>query len=50
MDHLQKESFDNVTTYLQKKQQRLQEQQLKRAGPHNATGPKKPKMEERTAS
>ncbi|XP_072253890.1 tRNA (guanine-N(7)-)-methyltransferase non-catalytic subunit wdr4 isoform X2 [Leuresthes tenuis] len=29
-EHLYKESYDNVTSYLQKKQQRLEEQQLKR--------------------
>uniref|UniRef100_A0A3Q4BUB5 Uncharacterized protein n=1 Tax=Mola mola TaxID=94237 RepID=A0A3Q4BUB5_MOLML len=31
-DHLQRATFDNMTAYLQKKQQRLEEQQLKRTG------------------
>lgn len=43
LEHLQKEGFDNVAAYLQKKQQRLQGQQQKRAGPQSANGVKKAK-------
>lgn len=50
LDHLRKESFDNVAAYQQKKQQRLQQQQLKRAGPRSANGVKKTKMEEEPSS
>lgn len=50
LDHLQKESFDNVAAYLQKKQQRLQEQQRKRAGPRHANATKKTKMVEEPSS
>lgn len=46
LEHLQKENFDNVAAYLQKKQQRLQGQQQKRAGPQSANGVKKAKMAE----
>ncbi|XP_056278605.1 tRNA (guanine-N(7)-)-methyltransferase non-catalytic subunit wdr4 isoform X2 [Pseudoliparis swirei] len=45
-EHLFKVSFDNVTSYLQKKQQRLEEQQLKRAKARKASGSKKAKKEE----
>ncbi|TNN48406.1 tRNA (guanine-N(7)-)-methyltransferase non-catalytic subunit wdr4 [Liparis tanakae] len=45
-EHLFKVSFDNVTSYLQKKQQRLEEQQLKRAKARKAGGSKKAKKEE----
>ncbi|KAM9709729.1 LOW QUALITY PROTEIN: tRNA (guanine-N(7)-)-methyltransferase non-catalytic subunit wdr4 [Menidia menidia] len=44
-DWLYKESYDNVSSYLQKKQQRLEEQQLKRAGAPKANGSKRPKTE-----
>ncbi|TNN03684.1 hypothetical protein fugu_000713 [Takifugu bimaculatus] len=50
LDHLQRESFDNVAAYLQKKQQRLQEQQRKRAGPRHANATKKTKMVEEPSS
>ncbi|XP_042350839.1 tRNA (guanine-N(7)-)-methyltransferase non-catalytic subunit wdr4 isoform X2 [Plectropomus leopardus] len=42
-EHLYKVSFDNVTVYLQKKQQRLEEQQLKRGRGQQANGNKKAK-------
>ncbi|XP_041807474.1 tRNA (guanine-N(7)-)-methyltransferase non-catalytic subunit wdr4 isoform X2 [Chelmon rostratus] len=42
-EHLYKVSFDNVTAYMQKKQQRLEEQQLKRTKAHKANGSKKAK-------
>ncbi|XP_070831480.1 tRNA (guanine-N(7)-)-methyltransferase non-catalytic subunit wdr4 [Chaetodon trifascialis] len=42
-EHLYKVSFDNVTAYLQKKQQRLEEQQLKRTKTHEANGNKRAK-------
>uniref|UniRef100_H3CF47 WD repeat domain 4 n=1 Tax=Tetraodon nigroviridis TaxID=99883 RepID=H3CF47_TETNG len=45
LEHLQKESFDNVAAYLQKKQQRLAGQQ-KRAGPPGAGALKRAKMAE----
>lgn len=44
-EHLYKVSFDNVTAYLQKKQQRLEEQQLKRSTAQKANGKKKAKKE-----
>uniref|UniRef100_A0A8C2XIP5 WD repeat domain 4 n=2 Tax=Cyclopterus lumpus TaxID=8103 RepID=A0A8C2XIP5_CYCLU len=44
-EHLYKVSFDNVTAYLQKKQQRLEEQQLKRVMAQKANGNKKAKKE-----
>ncbi|XP_040913593.1 tRNA (guanine-N(7)-)-methyltransferase non-catalytic subunit wdr4 [Toxotes jaculatrix] len=44
-EHLHKTSYDNVTTYLQKKQQRLEEQQLKRTMTQKANGNKKAKKE-----
>nr|XP_046259694.1 tRNA (guanine-N(7)-)-methyltransferase non-catalytic subunit wdr4 isoform X2 [Scatophagus argus] len=44
-EHLHKVSFDNVTAYLQKKQQRLEEQQLKRTKAQQANGKKKAKTE-----
>ncbi|KAM9347485.1 tRNA (guanine-N(7)-)-methyltransferase non-catalytic subunit wdr4 isoform 2-T2 [Symphorus nematophorus] len=44
-DHLHKVTFDNVTAYLQKKQQRLEEQQLKRTKTQKANGNKKAKTE-----
>ncbi|KAM4559412.1 tRNA (guanine-N(7)-)-methyltransferase non-catalytic subunit wdr4 isoform 5-T5 [Odontesthes bonariensis] len=40
-EHLHKESYDNVTSYLQKKQQRLEEQQLKRAKTPKKKGSKR---------
>ncbi|KAM3608133.1 uncharacterized protein V6R79_019769 [Siganus canaliculatus] len=43
--HLRKVGFDNVTLYLQKKQQRLDEQQLKRTKVKPRDGNKRPKME-----
>ncbi|XP_067371674.1 tRNA (guanine-N(7)-)-methyltransferase non-catalytic subunit wdr4 isoform X2 [Channa argus] len=43
--HLHKVSFDNVTSYLQKKQQRLEEQQLKRTMAQKASSNKKSKKE-----
>ncbi|XP_076602650.1 tRNA (guanine-N(7)-)-methyltransferase non-catalytic subunit wdr4 [Chaetodon auriga] len=42
-EHLYKVSFDNVTAYLQKKQQRLEEQQLKRTKTHETNGNKRAK-------
>ncbi|XP_049904298.1 tRNA (guanine-N(7)-)-methyltransferase non-catalytic subunit wdr4 [Epinephelus moara] len=45
LEHLYKVSFDNVTAYLQKKQQRLEEQQLKRMKAQKANGNKKAKKE-----
>ncbi|XP_068429299.1 tRNA (guanine-N(7)-)-methyltransferase non-catalytic subunit wdr4 [Clinocottus analis] len=42
-EHLYKVSFDNVTAYLQKKQQRLEEQHLKRGMAQKADGNKKAK-------
>uniref|UniRef100_UPI0037E91C71 tRNA (guanine-N(7)-)-methyltransferase non-catalytic subunit wdr4 n=1 Tax=Semicossyphus pulcher TaxID=241346 RepID=UPI0037E91C71 len=47
-EHLYKVTFDNVTAYLQKKQQRLEEQQLKRTG-QNTNGNKKKKAKKETA-
>nr|XP_040058035.1 LOW QUALITY PROTEIN: tRNA (guanine-N(7)-)-methyltransferase non-catalytic subunit wdr4 [Gasterosteus aculeatus aculeatus] len=44
-EHLHKVSFDNVTAYLQKKQQRLEEQQLKRGTAQKANGNKKAKKD-----
>ncbi|KAK2839387.1 hypothetical protein Q5P01_013127 [Channa striata] len=44
-EHLHKVSFDNVTSYLQKKQQRLEEQQLKRTMAQKANSTKKAKKE-----
>ncbi|KAA8588458.1 hypothetical protein FQN60_001652, partial [Etheostoma spectabile] len=44
-EHLYKVSFDNVTAYLQKKQQRVEEQQLKRGMAQKANGNKKAKKE-----
>ncbi|XP_013887941.1 tRNA (guanine-N(7)-)-methyltransferase non-catalytic subunit wdr4 [Austrofundulus limnaeus] len=44
-EHLYKVSFDNVSVYLQKKQQRLDEQQLKRTKSQKANGNKRPKKE-----
>ncbi|KAK9538163.1 hypothetical protein VZT92_005715 [Zoarces viviparus] len=44
-EHLYKVSFDNVTAYLQKKQQRLEEQQLKRRTAQKANGNKKAKKQ-----
>ncbi|XP_040003848.1 tRNA (guanine-N(7)-)-methyltransferase non-catalytic subunit wdr4 [Xiphias gladius] len=44
-EHLYKTSFDNVTAYLQKKQQRVQEQQLKRTMKQKANNNKKAKKE-----
>ncbi|KAG7239121.1 hypothetical protein INR49_030001 [Caranx melampygus] len=40
-EHLYKSSFDNVAVYLQKKQQRLEDQQLKRTMTHQAKNNKK---------
>lgn len=45
LEHLYKVSFDNVTAYLQKKQQRLEEQQLKRMKAQKANDNKKAKKE-----
>ncbi|XP_059198284.1 tRNA (guanine-N(7)-)-methyltransferase non-catalytic subunit wdr4 [Centropristis striata] len=42
-EHLHKVGFDNVTVYLQKKQQRLEEQRLKRGMTQKANGNKKAK-------
>lgn len=50
LDHLQKERFDNVAAYLQKKQQRLQQQQRKRAGPRGAHAAKRTKAVEEPSS
>lgn len=44
-EHLYKVSFDNVTAYLQKKQQRVEEQQLKRKTVQRANSNKKAKKE-----
>ncbi|TDH07245.1 hypothetical protein EPR50_G00121710, partial [Perca flavescens] len=44
-EHLYKVSYDNVTAYLQKKQQRVEEQQLKRGMAQKANGNKKAKKE-----
>nr|XP_020462300.1 tRNA (guanine-N(7)-)-methyltransferase non-catalytic subunit WDR4 [Monopterus albus] len=44
-EHLYKVSFDNVTTYLQKKQQRLDEQRLKRTMAQKVNSNKKAKKE-----
>ncbi|XP_030580289.1 tRNA (guanine-N(7)-)-methyltransferase non-catalytic subunit wdr4 isoform X2 [Archocentrus centrarchus] len=44
-EQLHKVSFDNVAVYLQKKQQRLEEQQLKRSAAQTANGNKKAKKE-----
>ncbi|XP_023144124.1 tRNA (guanine-N(7)-)-methyltransferase non-catalytic subunit wdr4 [Amphiprion ocellaris] len=44
-EHLYKMGFDNVTEYKQKKQQRLEEQQLKRTKAQKANGNKKTKKE-----
>ncbi|XP_069544810.1 tRNA (guanine-N(7)-)-methyltransferase non-catalytic subunit wdr4-like, partial [Brachyistius frenatus] len=44
-DHLYKSSFDNVTVYLQRKQQRMEEQQLKRTKTRTANGNKKAKKD-----
>ncbi|XP_035532625.1 tRNA (guanine-N(7)-)-methyltransferase non-catalytic subunit wdr4, partial [Morone saxatilis] len=44
-EHLHKVTFDNVTAYLQKKQQRLEEQQLKRTKAPKANGNKKARKE-----
>ncbi|KAL6101076.1 wdr4 [Pungitius sinensis] len=44
-EHLHKVSFDNVTAYLQKKQQRLEEQQLKRGRAQKASCNKKAKQD-----
>ncbi|XP_028249261.1 tRNA (guanine-N(7)-)-methyltransferase non-catalytic subunit wdr4 [Parambassis ranga] len=44
-EHLHKVSFDNMTVYLQKKQQRLEEQQLKRTMDHKTSSSKKAKAE-----
>ncbi|XP_008277658.1 tRNA (guanine-N(7)-)-methyltransferase non-catalytic subunit wdr4-like [Stegastes partitus] len=44
-EHLYKVGYDNVTEYLQKKQQRLEEQQLKRTMAQKANGNKKAKKE-----
>ncbi|GAA6219759.1 tRNA (guanine-N(7)-)-methyltransferase non-catalytic subunit WDR4 [Lates japonicus] len=44
-EHLYKVTFDNVTAYLQKKQQRLEEQQLKRTKMLKANNKKKAKKE-----
>ncbi|KAI3356611.1 hypothetical protein L3Q82_017815, partial [Scortum barcoo] len=44
-EHLYKVCFDNMTVYLQKKQQRLEEQQLKRKMAQKANGNKKAKKE-----
>ncbi|XP_028993440.1 tRNA (guanine-N(7)-)-methyltransferase non-catalytic subunit wdr4 isoform X2 [Betta splendens] len=46
-EHLHKVGFDNVTAYMQKKQQRLEEQQLKRTKSQKANGTKKAKTETR---
>ncbi|KAE8299025.1 tRNA (guanine-N(7)-)-methyltransferase non-catalytic subunit wdr4 [Larimichthys crocea] len=45
-DHLYKVTYDNVAAYLQKKQQRLEEQQLKRTKAQEANGSKKAKKSE----
>ncbi|XP_070694256.1 tRNA (guanine-N(7)-)-methyltransferase non-catalytic subunit wdr4 [Pempheris klunzingeri] len=42
-EHLYKVSFDNVTAYMQKKQERLEEQQVKRKMSQEANGSKKAK-------
>ncbi|KAM9364113.1 tRNA (guanine-N(7)-)-methyltransferase non-catalytic subunit wdr4 isoform 1-T1 [Pholidichthys leucotaenia] len=44
-EHLHKVTFDNVTVYLQKKQQRLEEQQLKRSKPQKTDGNKRAKTD-----
>ncbi|XP_037646126.1 tRNA (guanine-N(7)-)-methyltransferase non-catalytic subunit wdr4 [Sebastes umbrosus] len=44
-EHLYKVSFDNVTAYLQKKQQRLEEQQLKRGKTQRPNSNKKVRKE-----
>lgn len=44
-EQLHKVSFDNVAVYLQRKQQRLEEQQLKRSAAQRANGNKKAKKE-----
>ncbi|XP_047455994.1 tRNA (guanine-N(7)-)-methyltransferase non-catalytic subunit wdr4 [Mugil cephalus] len=44
-EHLHKVNFDNVTPYLQKKHQRLEEQQLKRTMAQKTNGNKKSKRE-----
>ncbi|KAM4561341.1 tRNA (guanine-N(7)-)-methyltransferase non-catalytic subunit wdr4 [Fundulus diaphanus] len=44
-EHLYKASFDNVAVYLQKKQQRLEEHQLKRTKPQKIKCSKKSKKE-----
>lgn len=44
-EHLHKVSYDNVTPYLEKKQQRLKEQQLKRTKSHKTNSTKKLKKE-----
>ncbi|XP_030284093.1 tRNA (guanine-N(7)-)-methyltransferase non-catalytic subunit wdr4-like [Sparus aurata] len=49
-EHLYKVTFDNVTAYLQKKQQRLEEQQLKRTKTPTANGNKKAKRERTEAA
>lgn len=43
--HLHKVCFDNVTAYMQKKQQRLEEQQLKRTKTQKANSTKKARTE-----
>uniref|UniRef100_A0A3Q3XGJ3 Uncharacterized protein n=1 Tax=Mola mola TaxID=94237 RepID=A0A3Q3XGJ3_MOLML len=49
-DHLQRATFDNMTAYLQKKQQRLEEQQLKRTGTQKANDNKRARIEAAAAS
>lgn len=44
-EQLHKVTFDNVAVYLQKKQQRLEEQQLKRSGGQRAKCNKRAKKE-----
>ncbi|XP_029968429.1 tRNA (guanine-N(7)-)-methyltransferase non-catalytic subunit wdr4 [Salarias fasciatus] len=44
-EQLQKSSYDNVSAYLQKKQQRLEEQQLKRTKAQRPNGNKRAKKE-----
>ncbi|XP_035507546.2 tRNA (guanine-N(7)-)-methyltransferase non-catalytic subunit wdr4 [Scophthalmus maximus] len=49
-EHLHKMSFDNVSSYLQKKQQRLEEQQLKRTMTQEKNDKKKKTKKETTPS